>query len=244
MIVTRMASLTPEDELQIEQVTVVLGKDYVITFQEKYGDVLDPVRRRLKRIDHEDPKKAVRTISVYAILDCIIDHYYPVFEAIGQKHESLESDAMINPTPDVLEAINGLRTELLALRRSIWPFREVLSTLARDDSSVVSGRARVYFRDIRENSAHLVDIAESLRETNSGLLNTYLSMVGQRTNDIMKVLTIVSSIFIPLSFIAGLYGMNFQYMPELVLKYGYPYVPANARLGARLVALFRKQKWL
>ena len=209
-----MARLTDEMELDIEQVAMFVGETYVLSFGERPGDVLDPVRNRIK-----DGKGAIRGggpgYLAYAILDTIIDAYYPVIERLSTKLEKLEDRVLVAPTPRLLDQLNRIKTDLVLLRRGVWPQLETLNRLLREPSPHLGEEVQVYLRDPADHCAQLVDVIDSHRELVNGLLNTYLSVVSNRTNEVMKVLTIMSSIFIPLTFVAGIYGMNFDFMPEL-----------------------------
>ena len=204
-----------------EQVSFVLGKKYLLTFQEEPDhDCFNPVRDRLK-----NNKGKIRTSGVdyltYLLLDTIIDSFFPVLEDYGERIEQLEDEVVFNPTRHTLEKIYKVRRELLALRRAIWPQQSVITTLMRSGSNLISSDVEIYFRDCYDHVIQLLDIVESYRELSSSLMDVYLSSMSNRMNEVMKVLTIISSIFIPLSFIAGVYGMNFEYMPELNWKWGY-----------------------
>lgn len=234
-----------EDGFYSEQVSFVLGKKYLITFQEEPNhDCFNPVRDRLK-----NNKGKIRTSGVdyltYLLLDTIIDSFFPVLEDYGERIEELEDEVVFNPNNHTLEKIYKVRRELLALRRAIWPQQSVITTLMRSGSNLISSDVEIYFRDCYDHVIQLLDIVESYRELSSSLMDVYLSSMSNKMNEVMKVLTIISSIFIPLSFIAGIYGMNFQYMPELSWKWGYFVclgIMGTVALG--LIIFFWRSGWL
>ncbi|WP_339911079.1 magnesium/cobalt transporter CorA [Symmachiella dynata] len=223
LIIVRMVNSIGQAEIDIEQVSIVLGKNYVLTFQERYGDVLDPVRRRIRsgkgRIRTEGPDYVA-----YAIFDTIVDAYYPVLEEIGNYLEDLEITVVENPTPRLLKYLNQVKNRLINLRRAIWPQRQVANSLARDEHPLIDPNVRIYLRDTYDHCVQSAEVVEMYREMVTGLMNMYLASVANRQNEIMKVLTITAAIFIPLTFMAGIYGMNFEYMPELHVPWAYPVI--------------------
>ena len=244
LLVARMARLTDELELDIEQVAMFVGPTYVLSFGERPGDVLDPVRTRIR-----EGKGAIRGAGpgylAYAILDCIIDAYYPVIERLSAKLEKLEDRVLVAPTPRLLDQLNRVKTDLVLLRRGVWPQLETLNRLLREPSRFLGEEVQVYLRDPTDHCAQLVDVIDSHRELVNGLLNTYLSVISNRTNEVMKVLTIMSSIFIPLTFMAGIYGMNFDFMPELHEKWAYPLLLLSmGGVAAVMVIFFWRRGWI
>lgn len=244
LLVTRMARLNDEMELDIEQVALFVGTNYVLSFGERPGDVLDPVRNRIR-----EGKGAIRGggpgYLAYAIVDCIIDAYYPVIERLSQKLERLEDRVLVAPTPRLLDQLNRVKTDLVLLRRGVWPQLETLNRLLREPNTYLGEAVQVYLRDPTDHCAQLVDVIDSHRELVSGLLNTYLSVVSNRTNEVMKVLTIMSSIFIPLTFLAGIYGMNFDFMPEIHQRWSYPILLAvMVVVAALMVVYFWRKGWI
>jgi magnesium transporter len=243
-VITRMVLLGPTGESSAEQVSLFLGKDFVLTFQETHGDCLDPVRERIRKATG-----AVRTSGAdylaYAILDAITDQYFPVIEALGERIESLEDEVIARPTPTALRRIYDLKRELLGVRRGIWPQRDALSSLIRDESGLIGREVKVYLRDCYDHTIQLVEVNETLRELTSGLLDVYLSAMANRTNEVMKVLTVVTTVFIPLTFIAGVYGMNFPNMPEMKWEHGYFTIWGVMILVASgLLGYFIRRGWL
>jgi len=244
LIITRMARFAGRAELNDEQVGLVLGPGYVLSFQERYGDVLEPVRVRIR--EGLGPiRSAGADYLAYALLDTIIDGYYPVVEHLGEVLARLEDQILARPGARTLTRLNRVKGVLVALRRGIWPQREALNRLLRDGSRFISPEVRVYLRDTHDHAAQLVDVVDSHREMVAGLLNTYLSALSNRTNEVMKLLTIMASIFIPLTFMAGVYGMNFEAMPELHSPWGYPALMAVMVLTAvGMLFYFRRRGWL
>lgn len=221
LYISRMVKLAENHLLDVEQVSIFFGDGFVLTFQERFGDILDPVRRRI------GSKKGIIRSSqsdylAYAIIDTIIDGYYPVLEQYGEHLEQLEANVIANPTPQMLNQINKVKRNLLILRRGIWPQRDAINSLIRDDSPFVADSTKVFLRDSYDHCIQVVDVLETFRETAGSLFSTYLSTIGNKQNEVMRMLTIMSSIFIPLTFMAGIYGMNFQTMPELKSEAGYP----------------------
>jgi magnesium transporter len=235
---------TEGQQLDVEQVSLLIGKDYVLTFQEKPGDVLDPVRQRL-----QVQNSRIRTLSSdylgYAILDTIIDAYYPVVESMGDRIEQLEERVLTEASPETLRDLNAIKGRLLTLRRAVAPQREAVNALIRDDNELVSHTVRMYLRDTYDHIVQTSEAVETARELVNGLMNTYLSVLSNRMNEIMKTLTIVASIFVPLTFMAGIYGMNFEHMPELHVKWAYPVLLAGMTIAALgMLVYFWRKRWI
>jgi len=244
LIIVRMVRVEASDRVEMEQVSVVLGKNYVLTFQERYGDVFDPVRKRIR-----DSTSAVRRFGAdylaYALVDTIVDGYYPVLEAVGDQLESLESTVISDPSPKLLSRLNHFKNRLVNLRRGIWPQREAVSQLVRGEDSVITDEVRIFLRDTYDHCVQASEVTEMYREMVTSLMNVYLSSVANRTNEVMKVLTIVATIFIPLTFLAGIYGMNFEHMPELHSKWAYPTIWLTMIIVAGTMLLFFYRKgWI
>jgi len=245
LLITRMVRLTGPLDIDIEQVSIVLGKGYVLTFQERYGDVLDPVRSRIQGSKGLQFRSQGPDYLAYAILDTIIDGYYPVLESLGDQLGELEDVVIANPSPGLLRKLNRTKNMLANLRRSLWPQRESVNSLIRDSNPFVTDRTRTYLRDTYDHCVQTSEVIEMYRETATGLMNTYLSSVANRTNDVMKVLTIMASIFIPLTFLAGIYGMNFENMPELHVWWSYPLVwGVMLLMSFGMVVYFRRKGWI
>ena len=234
----------------IEQVSFVLGEDYLLTVQEEpERDCFSRVRDRI-RYNKGIIRQRKADYLAYALLDAIIDGYFPVLEAYGERIEELEDEVVTNPSRQTLQEIYKIRRELLALRRAIWPQRDALNTLIRDSSNLISPEVRIYLRDCYDHAVQVIDIVETYRELSSGLMDVYLSSISNKMNEIMKLLTVISTIFIPLTFIAGVYGMNFNpekspwNMPELNWYWGYPVCWAvMIAVAAALVYFFWRRGW-
>jgi magnesium transporter len=252
VIITRM--VVPKEKIcgfYSEQVSLVLGKYYLLTVQEEpEHDCFDPVRSRIEKSKGIIRKQGADYLA-YSLIDAIIDGFFPVLERYGERIEELEDEVIVNPTRKTLQSIYQLRRELLQLRRAIWPQRDVINALIRDSSDLISPEVRIYLRDCYDHAVQVIDMVETYRELASGLMDVYLSSVGNKMNEVMKLLTVVSSIFIPLTFVAGIYGMNFNTekspynMPELNLYWGYPLCLAiMAAIAASLLFLFWRNGWL
>lgn len=222
LIIAQMVMLKPNNEgFFSEQVGFVLGKSYLLTFQEEpEHDCFEPVRDRI-RSNRGRVRKAGVDYLAYALIDSIIDGFFPVLEEYGERIEALEDEVVLNPTRHTLERIYEVRRELLALRRAIWPQRAMINTLIRSSNEHISDDVQVYFRDCYDHVIQVLDIVETYRELASGLMDVYMSSVSNKMNEVMKLLTVISTIFIPLTFVVGVYGMNFEYMPELQTRWGY-----------------------
>lgn len=234
-----------------EQVSLILGKSYLLTVQEEpEHDCLEAVRSRIEKNKGIIRKQGADYLA-YAVLDAIIDGFFPVLELYGERIEELEEEVIIKPTPQTLQNIYQIRRELLQLRRAIWPQRDAINSLIRDGSELIGEEVRIYLRDCYDHTVQVMDMVETYRELASGLMDVYLSAVSNKMNEIMKVLTIVSTIFIPLTFVAGIYGMNFNTekspynMPELNLYWGYPICLAvMAAIALGLLLFFWRRGWL
>jgi magnesium transporter len=244
LLVVRMVRSSELDQVDMEQVSIVLGKGYVLSFQERHGDVLDPVRRRIRSGKGVIRKQGPDYLA-YAIADTIVDGYYPVLESIGNGLEELEEAVVTSPSPELLRQLNQVRNRLVNLRRAIWPQREAINALVRGEHDAISDGVRVYLRDTYDHCVQTSEVAEMYREMVTGLMSMYLSSIANRTNDVMKVLTIMASLFIPLTFIAGIYGMNFDHMPELRVTWAYPAVWATMLATAGgMLAYFWGKGWI
>ena len=233
-----------EKEIKAEQVSLILGANFVISFQERPGDVFDVIRERIR-----NSKGRIRKMSsdylAYALLDAVVDNYFAILERLGDKIEDMESELVGNPNQKILQAIHHLKGDVIFLRKSVWPLREVVSGLERGESKLIKKPTRVFFRDVYDHTIQVIDNVETSRDMVSGMLDIYLSSISNRMNEVMKVLTIFAAIFIPLTFIAGIYGMNFQYMPELNWRWGYFVVLAfMASAAIIMLFFFKKKKWI
>jgi magnesium transporter len=231
-IVSRMVGFTPNHLLQDDQLSLFTGPNYILSFQRDYKDCLDPLRERI-RAGRGMIRRRPAMYLAYAILDVVLDFYFPTMAALGDYLEDLEDAVLNNPNKQTLNQILGLKREIVKFRRIVWPERDKVSEILRLEEDVVPPELRTYFRDIYDHSVQVIDLLENYKETANNLTELYLSHVSNRMNEIMKVLTIIASIFIPLSFIVGVYGMNFSRedpvtgkvypwsMPELYQPYGY-----------------------
>lgn len=244
LIVTRMAMLHDAHLLEMDQVSIVLGSHFVLTFQEHYGDVLDAVRHRIRQ-DIGIIRKSGTDHLAYAILDATIDGYYPVLESFGERLEDLEDQIIACARPQALHTVHDIKRELLSIRRGIWPLREAVNTLVRDEHALISPTTRMHLRDCYDHCVQIIDVVETYRELAGGLMDLYLSSIASRQNDIMRVLTVIATIFMPLTFLAGVYGMNFDYMPELRKQWAYPTLLAGMTMIAGWMLLyFGRKGWL
>jgi magnesium transporter len=230
-------------QIQADQISLVLGDNYVASFNNKAKDVFDPIRSRLREGAGRLNQHGADYLA-YSLIDAIVDHYFVVLENLGEQIEFLEDELVANPDPDILQSIHELKRELIFLRKSVWPLREVIAALERGESPLFQESTQIYLRDVYDHSIQIIDTVETFRDMVSGMLDIYLSSVSNRMNEVMKVLTVIATIFIPLSFIVGLYGMNFEYMPELHWKWGYFGVWGVIILVVvGMVAYFRHKKW-
>jgi magnesium transporter len=227
-----------------EQISLVLGEHFVISFQEGLdGDVFQPVRERLR-----NNKGRIRKLGadylVYSLIDAIVDNYFIILERTGDSIEDIEEKVLGNPAAETLNDIHFLKREMIFLRKAVWPLREVVAGLERGDSELVRGATKVFLRDIYDHTIQVIDTIETFRDMTSGMLDIYLSSVNNRMSAVMKVLTIIATIFMPLTFIAGIYGMNFKYMPELEWHWSYPVLWVIIVLvAASMVTYFKKKEW-
>jgi len=231
-------------EILSEQVSIILTKDCVLSFQEQPGDVFEPIRERLRR-GIGRIRRAGPDYLTYALVDAIVDHYFVLLGRLSDRLAELEDEVHTDPSPETLRAVHALRRESILLRKSVWPLRDLVSGFARSESPLVADKTKLYLRDVHDHAVQVIDTIETLRDMVGSLIDLYMSAVSNRMNEIMKVLTIVGSLFIPLTFVAGIYGMNFQHMPELAWRWGY--AGAWAVMVAVLVgmlAYFRRKRWL
>jgi magnesium transporter len=243
-IVLKMLYSEDNGEIAEEQLSLVLGPTFVISFQEREGDVFDPVRERIRN-GRGRIRKMGSDYLAYALIDSVVDNYFIVLEKLGEEIEFLEEELVTNPTTETLQVIHNLKRELVFLRRSVWPLRESISGLERGASALIQESTGVFLRDVYDHTIQVIDTVEIFRDIVSGMLDIYLSSVSNRMNEVMKVLTIIATIFIPLTLIVGIYGMNFQYMPELQWRWGYPMVwLVMLAIVALMAVYFRRKGWL
>jgi magnesium transporter len=234
-----------EGDVDIEQVSVIFGSGFVISFQQgKEGDVFDPIRERL-RTGKGRLRKLGADYLAYSLLDAIVDNYFVILERIGDKVDLLEEELVANPKPEKLDLMHNLKREMLFLRNSVWPLREVISNLERGDTTLIQDVTRVYLRDVYDHTIQVIETVETFRDMLSGMLDIYLSSISNRLNEVMKVLTIISTIFMPMTFVASLFGMNFSYIPGLKSSWGFPFSMAiMLAIGLVMLAYFRRKRWL
>jgi magnesium transporter len=231
-------------EIESEQISLVLGPNFVFSFQEREGDTFNPIRDRIRNSKGRIRKMGADHLA-YTLLDSIIDNYFIILEKLGEKIESLEEEVVTRPTPETLQTIHHLKREMIFLRKGVWPLREVISGLERGESSLIKESTRIYLRDVYDHTIQTIDTIETYRDMVSGMLDIYLSSISNRLNAVMKVLTIIATIFMPLTFLAGIYGMNFKYMPELEWRWGYPAIWfVMVGIGVFMLVYFRKKRWL
>jgi len=233
-----------KEDFDYEQISLILGENYVISFQERDTNLFNPIYERI-----HVPKGKVRVMGAdylfYVLIDIIIDDYFIVIEKVGENIENIEDILIKNPEPATLQNIYRLKRSSIELRKSIWPIREVINKLQREQSNLIGDELHIYLRDIYDHIFRISDLLENYRDIIFGMLDMYLSSVSNRMNDIMKVLTIISTIFIPISFLAGFYGMNFHYMPELSKPMAYPIlIMIMASIALVMLYFFKRKKWI
>ena len=232
------------NEITSEQISIIFGHNFVISFQEKEGEIFDPIRERIRTGKGRTRKMGPDYLS-YSLMDFIVDSYFSILEKMGENIEDVEETMITNPKPATLHGIHSLKRKMISLRKSVWPLRDVLSALERSDSSLIQEPTRIYLKDVYDHTIQVIDTVETYRDVLSGMLDVYLSSISNKMNEIMKVLTIIATIFIPLTFIAGVYGMNFEFMPELRWRWGYPAIWAvMICVGISMLVYFRKKKWI
>ena len=244
LIIARTPRVDDDGNVRTPQVCFIVGEHYLLTFQERHFGFFDPIRERITA-----GLGAIRARGpgylAYALMDAMIDRYYPIVQGLSDALEELEEIVLENPHPDVLDRIRELRRKLVALRRVAWPQREALNAMLREQSTFFDEQERVYLRDTYDHIAQIAELIDSSRDMASDLAEAYLSNVSHRTNEIMKVLTLMASTFIPLTFVAGIYGMNFEYMPELRSRNGY-FVVWGVMIGvaAGMAYYFKRRGWI
>jgi magnesium transporter len=230
-------------DIHAEQISLVLGPKFVLSFQERIGDVFEGVRGRIR-----SGKGRIRSMGpdylAYALIDSIVDSYFIILEKIGDRIELLEEELISHPTPNTLQTIHRFKRQMILLRRSVWPLREIIKELQREGSPLIGESTDIFLRDVYDHTIQVAETVETYRDIISGMIDIYLSNMSNRMNEVMKVLTIIATIFIPLTFIAGVYGMNFRNMPELEWRWGYPaaWLLMLAIFGGMML-YFKKKKW-
>ena len=244
MVLKMLTFNNESNSIQSEQVSLVLGQNFVISFQEAVGDVFEQIRDRIRNAKGRIRKMSTDYLA-YALIDAIVDNYFLILEKMGEQIESMEEELIAKPSDKTVRMIHELKRELIFLRKSVWPLRELISSLEKTGSSLITDSTEPYLRDVYDHTIQVIDTVESFRDMVSGMLDIYLSSISNRMNAVMKVLTIIATIFIPLTFIAGIYGMNFKYMPELGWKWAYPAVwLIMAIVTVVMLIYFKRKKWL
>ncbi|MFC2187435.1 magnesium/cobalt transporter CorA [Peijinzhouia sedimentorum] len=242
-VVLKMVEYLPDlAEIKMEQVSFIIGKNLVLSFQEVVGDTFNPVRDRI----HSRGKICTRGAEylLYALIDTVVDNYFVALEKIGDEMELMEEDLLQNPDNESVQDIYNLKREMLALRRAIWPLREVIAQIEREDTRLVTKATKLYYRDLYDHMIQVIDTIETYRDLLSGMVDLYQSTISNRMNSIMKVLTIISTVFIPITFLTGVYGMNFKYMPGISNENGFWVITGVVLLSmAGMLSYFKKQGW-
>ncbi|RMF22349.1 MAG: magnesium and cobalt transport protein CorA [Deltaproteobacteria bacterium] len=228
-----------------EQLSIVLGENFVVTFQERRGDVFDPLRERIEK-GRGRVRKAGADYLFYAILDAVVDEYFPITERLGTRIDALEDAVLETPGPEILREIQTIRRRLTTLRKAAWPLRDVVAQLLRDENPLVREETKPFLRDVHDHVLRAIDSVEGQREILTGVQDLLAASIGNRMNEVMKTLTLIATIFIPLTFLAGIYGMNFEHMPELAWPWMYPLAFWGLCLviGAAMLGYFRYRRWL
>jgi magnesium transporter len=244
-VVLRMLSYSEEMQtVESEQVSIVLGPNFVISFQERVGDVFEQIRDRIRNAKGRIRKMGPDYLA-YTLVDAVVDSYFGILEKVGERIELMEEELVANPTQNTLQQIHTLKREMISLRKSVWPLRELISGMQRSESTLIDESTGIYLRDVYDHTIQVIDTIESFRDMVSGMLDIYLSSISNRMNAVMKVLTIIATIFIPLTFVAGIYGMNFEHMPELKWRWGYLAVwLVMGTVFFLMLIYFRRKKWL
>jgi magnesium transporter len=238
-----LSYLDSDNEVKVEHVSMIIGSNFLISFQEDIGDIFDPVRERIRKDGRI--RKFGPDYLAYALIDGIVDNYFVVVEKLEGRVEDLEEELVINPTQDSLHKINQLKKDMIFLRKSVWPLREVISNLERSESTLIKESTTIYLRDVYDHTIQVIDTLETFRDMVSGMIDIYLSGLSYKMNEIMKVLTLIATIFIPLTFVVGLYGMNFRNMPEIEWEYGYYSVLVIMVIMVTVMLIyFRRKKWI
>lgn len=231
-------------EVVIEQVSLIVWKDYVISFQEKENDIFDWIKERISNKKWRI-SRLWSDYLMYAIIDAIVDEYFMVLEQVSEKMEELEDELMFSANQNLLNKIYSIKKEVVYLKKSIRPLREVIATMQNNENKIINKHTYIYLRDVYNHTIQVIETVETFRDLASGMLDLYLSTVSNKMNEIMKVLTIFSAIFIPLTFLAWVYWMNFQFMPELWMKIAYPiWWIFSITLAIVMLIVFKKKKWL
>ncbi len=244
-LVLKMLSLPEQGtEIRGEQISLIVGPDYLLTFQEREEDLFDGVRERL-RGNRGKIRKHGADYLAYALIDAVVDGHFVILEKIGDEIERLEDELLAAPSPETLQQIHNLKREMILLRKSVWPLRELIGDLQRCESPLIAADTGIFLRDVYDHTIQIIDTVETFRDMLAGMLDLYLSSVSNHMNEIMKVLTVIATIFIPLTFLAGVYGMNFDYLPELRWRWGYAaFWGLSIVCALGMVRFSQRKKWL
>jgi len=235
---------THENKIECEQVSLIVAENYIISFQEREGDVFDAIRKRIKNPDGKHRKMGTDYLA-YSLVDAIVDNYFVILENYGERIEDIENELMENPNKKIVQTIHHLKGEMISLRKAVWPLRDMITSMERGDSKLIKQKTKIYLRDVYDHTIQIIESVETYRDMIAGMIEIYLTNVNNRMNEIMKVLTVIATIFIPLTFIVGIYGMNFKYMPELIWEFGYPLVLIGMLVVSLvMVVFFRRKKWI
>ena len=243
IVLKMLEAIEGDRQLDWEQLSMIVGPNFLITFQEREGDIFGPVRQRIRQ-DKGRIRKAGPDYLAYALMDLVVDHYFVVLEQIGDKIEELEDELIDRPSQDVLSRVNHLKRATLTMRRSVWPLREVISSMQRGESELIRPDTIPYLKDVYDHTIQIVDTVETFRDMLAGMIEIYMSSLSNRMNEVMKVLTMIATVFIPLTFLVGVYGMNFDHMPELHWRIGYPLTwLVMLVVSYGMLYYFRKKRW-
>ncbi len=244
-LVSIMKMIDYDNEIRSEQLTVVLMEGMVISFQEANGsDAFDLIRNRIRQSKGKIRKMGADYLA-YSLLDAVVDYYFTVLEKVGDKIEVLEEELITDPSKSTVAQLHFIKREMIFIRKAVWPMRELVSNMERSESELIKKETDIYLRDVHDHAIRVIDTVETYRDLLSGMMDIYLSSVSNRMNEVMKILTIITTIFVPVTFIAGVYGMNFEYMPELHSKWGYAITWAVMLIiMISLIIYFRRKKWL
>ena len=244
-VVFKMLFIDPhKNEINAEQIGLIIGPNYVISFQETQGDVFDPIRDRIRNLKGRVRKMGADYLA-YVLLDAVVDNYFVVFERLGDEMEKLEEELLGNVLPEMTRRIHHFKRDLIFLRKQVWPLREVISGLERSESRLIKKTTGIFMRDLYDHVVQVIDTIETYRDILTGMQEVYLASISTRMNEVMKVLTIITTLFVPLTFIVGVYGMNFEYIPELKWKWGYYGVLAcMCALFIGMLVFFKRRKWV
>ena len=244
-IVVKMLDYDAQEEsVRAEQLSLILRSNVVISFQDPGGDLFEPIRERLRGAKGRVRRSGADYLA-YVLIDAVVDNYFSILEKLGEQIEVLEDELVAQPTRTTLQALHDLKREMIYLRQSAWPLREIVSQLQRGGSPLIADSTQLYLRDVYDHTIHIMDMVETFREMLSGMVDLYLSSISNRMNEIMKLLTIISTVFIPLTFLAGMYGMNFKHMPELDWRWSYPTLwVIMTVIVLVMVRYFRRKGWL